>query len=48
MNIVKIALVLKRKFSEFYDIKHYKKQSLNQFIVKEYTINNQEITVKEE
>ena len=48
MNLTKITILLKRKFSEFYDIKHYKKQSLNQFIVKEYTINNQEITVKEE
>ncbi len=48
MNIIKIALLLKKKFSEFYDIKQYKKQSTEQLIVKKYAINNQKIIIDEE
>ncbi len=44
MNIVRIVVMLKRKFSEFYDIKHYKKFATEQLVIKKYYINNQKIT----
>ena len=48
MNLIKIAITLKQKISEFYDIKHYNKQSSEQFIVRNYSINNQKIIVDKE
>lgn len=38
---------MKRKFSEFYDIKQYKKQASEQFIVKHYKIDSRKIIVDE-
>lgn len=44
MNMIRIAALLKRKFSEFYDIKHYKKFATEQLLIKKYYTNNQKIT----
>lgn len=44
MNAIRIIALLKIKFSEFYDIKHYKKFATEQFVIKKYYINNQKIT----
>ncbi|MBI2656132.1 hypothetical protein HYX03_00145 [Candidatus Woesearchaeota archaeon] len=44
MNIVRIVVMLKRKFPEFYDIKHYKKFATEQLLIKKYYTNNQKIT----
>lgn len=48
MNPIKIAILLKNKFSEFYDIKQYKIQASEQFVVRHYTANNQKITINKE
>ncbi len=47
MNLIKIAIMLRRKFSEFYDIKQYRKQASEQLVVRQY-ISNQKIIVDEE
>ena len=48
MNLIKIAIMLKRRFSEFYEIKQYKTQASEQFVVRHYTLNNQKIVIDEE
>ncbi|MBS3113692.1 hypothetical protein J4448_01200 [Candidatus Woesearchaeota archaeon] len=48
MNLIKIAILLKKKFSEFHDIKQYKIQASEQFVVRHYTVNNQKITINKE
>ncbi|MEK6828326.1 MAG: hypothetical protein AABX78_03165 [Nanoarchaeota archaeon] len=48
MNMIKIAISLKKKFSEFYDIKQYKVQASEQFVVRHYTANNQKVTINKE
>ena len=48
MNLVKIATMQRKKFSEFYDIKHYRKQAAEQFIVKLYKVDSKKIIVDEE
>lgn len=48
MNIIKIAIMLKRKFSEFYDVKQYRIQPSEQFVVRKYNLNNQKIIIDEE
>lgn len=48
MNLIKIATTLKKRFSEFYDIKLYRKQAEKQFIVKQYTLTHKKIIVDEE
>ena len=48
MNIIKISTVLKREFSDYFDIKGYKTQSLEQFVVRRYALNNQKITINKE
>jgi hypothetical protein len=45
MNLIKIAIMLRKKFAEFYDIKQYKKQASEQFIVKHYKIDSRKIIV---
>ena len=47
MNTLKIMLLLKRKFSEYYDIRHYKEQPAEQVIVKKYAANSQEVIIDE-
>ena len=48
MNLTKIAVLPKRKFSEFYDIKQYREQSIEQLVVRKYTTDNQKIIVDKE
>lgn len=48
MNLIKIATMLKKKFSEFYDIKLYNNHASDHFVVRRYTTNNQRIIVDEE
>ena len=48
MNLIKISTVLKREFLDYFDVKRYKKQSLEQFVVRHYTVNNQKITIDKE
>ncbi|MBI2652277.1 hypothetical protein HYX00_02320 [Candidatus Woesearchaeota archaeon] len=48
MNLIKIAITLKNKFSEFYEVNLYRKQASRQFVVRQYKINNQKITINEE
>ena len=47
MKPIEIAILMKRKFSEFYDIKEYKKQTSEQLVVRRYAANNQKIIVDE-
>ena len=47
MNLVKIATMQRKKFSEFYDIKHYRKQMSKQFVVRQYKINSQKVIIDE-
>ena len=47
MNLIKIVIHLKCKFSEFYDIKEYKKQASEKLVVTHCAINNQKITIDE-
>lgn len=48
MNLIKIATVLKNKFSEFYDIKLYRKKASNQVAINQYITNEKKIIVDEE
>ena len=48
MNLIKIVTLLKKKFSEFYDIKLYRKHASDHFVVRRYTTNNQRVIVDEE
>ena len=48
MYEIKFVLMVKRIFSEFYEIKRYRKQPQEQFVVKKYSINNREIAINEE
>ena len=48
MNMIKIAVLLKKKFSEFYEIKQYKIPASEQFVVSNYALNNQKITIDKE
>ena len=48
MNLIKIAILLKRRFSEFYEIKQYRMHASSQFVVRHYTLNNQKIVIDEE
>ena len=45
MNIVKIAVLMKKRFAEFYEIRLYRRHSAEQLIVKKYAANNREIIV---
>jgi hypothetical protein len=47
MNLIKIAVQIKMKFLEFYEIKEYKKQSSEQFVVKKYVVDNKKILIDE-
>ena len=48
MNLIKIVMLVKRKFSEFYEIKLYRKHAAQQITVRNYTINSQKVVVDEE
>lgn len=45
MNLIKIAVLVKKRFAEFYEIRLYRKQSADHFTVKQYKTSNQEIIV---
>ncbi|MDP3765567.1 MAG: hypothetical protein Q8R04_03575 [Nanoarchaeota archaeon] len=47
MNLIKIVMLLKSKFSEFYDIKQYARHSSQQFVVRQY-ISHRKITIDKE
>ena len=46
MNIIIIAIT-KKSFSEFYDIRQYKKHASGQFVVRKYAANNKKIILNE-
>ena len=48
MKAIRIMLLLKIKFLEYYDIKQYKKQHADMVIVKKYSTGSHEIIVDEE
>lgn len=48
MNSIKIASMLKMKFLEFHDVKKYRIQASEQFVVREYRLNSKKIIVDEE
>lgn len=45
MNLIKIAVSVKKRFAELYEIRLYRKQSAYQFAVRQYKTVNQEIIV---
>ena len=45
MNIIKIAVLIKKIFAEFYEIRLYRKQSAEQLVIKQYRTSSQEIIV---
>ena len=45
MNFIKIAISVKKRFAELYEIRLYRKNSAEQFIVKQYRTSYQEIIV---
>lgn len=47
MNIIKISILLKNGFLEYYDCKKYKTHSQDKLTIRRYTINNQKIIVGE-
>ena len=47
MYLIKIAVLMKKGFAEFYGIRLYKKQSAEQFVIKHYKINSQAIIIDE-
>lgn len=48
MKFVRIAVMMKRAFSESYDIKLYARQPSEELSVKKYAAGNQKIIVDEE
>lgn len=48
MRLVKIVIMLKKRFAEFYDIKQYKKHASEQIVVRQYTLSSKKITIDEE
>ncbi|MBI2542346.1 hypothetical protein HYV80_06570 [Candidatus Woesearchaeota archaeon] len=45
MKELKIMMLLKREYSMYYEIKHYKPQPAVQMAVRKYTIHNKRIVV---
>jgi hypothetical protein len=45
MKLIKIAVLMKKRFAEFYEVRIYRKHSAEQLIVKKYFVNSQEIIV---
>lgn len=48
MNLIKVAIIMKMKFSEFYDVKKYITHPSEQLVVKRYNTHNRKITINEE
>lgn len=48
MKRIKIALLAKRRFPEFYDIRMYRKHASGQLIVRRYSVNGKKLVVDEE
>lgn len=46
MNLIIIAIT-KKNFSQFYDIKQYKKHASEQFVVRKYAIGSKKIILNE-
>jgi len=47
MNLIKIALTMGKRFSEFYDIKKYRKQTTSHIIVRKYNLSSSKIVLNE-
>lgn len=45
MKYIKIMLLMKREFSEYYEIKHYNPQPAVQIAVKKYSVQYQKVVV---
>jgi len=45
MKLIKIVVLMKKRFAEFYEIRIYRKHSAEQLIVKKYAVNTHEIIV---
>ena len=48
MNLIKIVILMKKRFAESYDIRLYRKHSPDQFVIKQYKISSQKIVIDEE
>lgn len=48
MKLIKIAILMRKRFAEFYEVRLYRKHSAEQFVVKHYKVNSQAIIVDEE
>ncbi|MBS3104878.1 hypothetical protein J4234_01330 [Candidatus Woesearchaeota archaeon] len=48
MNLIKISTAMKMEFLDYFDVKRYQKKSLEQFVVRHYTINSQKVTIDKE
>ena len=47
MNLIKIVLTFPKIFSEFYDIKKYRKQATSHVIVRKYNLSSSKIVLEE-
>lgn len=47
MNIIKISVLSKNEFSEYYEYKKYKINPKDKLTIRRYAINNQKIIVDE-
>lgn len=45
MSMIKIAIMVKREFSEFYEVRHYKKHASEQLNVRQYATNGSKIVI---
>lgn len=48
MHLIKITLLVKKRFAELYEIRLYKKHPAVQLVVKQYRINDHKIIVDED
>lgn len=48
MSSIKITLLIRKKFAEFFEMRLYRKHPTNQFMVKHYKTNNPKIIIDEE
>ena len=47
MNLIKITVMVKREFSELYEIREYKKHASEQLVVRSYIIGAYKLVVDE-
>ncbi|MBI2659399.1 hypothetical protein HYX05_04865 [Candidatus Woesearchaeota archaeon] len=48
MNLIKISTIMKSELLDYFDVKRYQKKSLEQFVVRHYTANDQKVTIDKE